>query len=56
MNDTRIIHAGGLSCPQPAILSHEGLRKLARQTAEVPRLPAPPGRMLPVRSETLAWT
>jgi hypothetical protein len=36
MNDIRIIDAGELSCPQPATLTHEGLHKLAKGTAQVP--------------------
>ncbi|MGA8848290.1 MAG: hypothetical protein WB564_00475 [Dehalococcoidia bacterium] len=36
MNDIRIIDAGELSCPQPAMLTHEGLHKLARGAAQVP--------------------
>lgn len=36
MNDIGIIDAGELSCPQPAMLTHEGLHKLAKGTAQVP--------------------
>jgi hypothetical protein len=36
MNDIRIIDAGELSSPQPAMLTHAGLQKLAKGTAQVP--------------------
>jgi hypothetical protein len=36
LDGIRIIDAGELSCPQPATLTHEGLHKLARGTAQVP--------------------
>ncbi len=35
MNDIRIIDAGELSCSQPAMLTREGLHKLAKGTARV---------------------
>jgi hypothetical protein len=36
MNDIRVLDTGKLSCLQIATLTHEGLHKLARGTAQVP--------------------
>ena len=35
MNDTKIIDARGLSCPQPALLTRQAIQKTGKGTIEV---------------------